>query len=205
MAAIPAICDKCHAVFDSGFSGGGGSTVLMRGCRSGPCPECGAMGSVPDGTYSLNETLIRFLSGPRSSYQRLAYVAETIRRMQAEDASADEILLEVSRTSPALAWFGVFLGKPSIHVYFSTLLSVAALLQNCDQTSEIQEAVRRGVIDGMKEHAASQVASSHPSSDKIKVPKRKDENHNAAGSNDGTSEPSDENENRKGNRGSDYI
>jgi hypothetical protein len=55
----PAVCDNCGTVFPSGFAfGPGTSNILMTGNKSGPCPKCGGMGSVPDGVYdTLGDTL----------------------------------------------------------------------------------------------------------------------------------------------------
>lgn len=51
--ALPAICDNCNTVFASSFVGGPGVTMIVTGSKSGPCPVCGSLGSVPDGTYDI--------------------------------------------------------------------------------------------------------------------------------------------------------
>ncbi|MCD8891015.1 hypothetical protein K2V52_03435 [Staphylococcus nepalensis] len=53
MFALPAICDNCNTVFASSFVGGPGVTMIVTGSKSGPCPVCGSLGSVPDGTYDI--------------------------------------------------------------------------------------------------------------------------------------------------------
>jgi len=55
----PAVCDNCGTVFPSGFAfGPGTSNIRMTGNKSGPCPNCGGVGSVPDGVYdTLDDTL----------------------------------------------------------------------------------------------------------------------------------------------------
>lgn len=55
----PAVCDNCGTVFPSGFAfGPGTSNIRMIGNKSGPCPNCGGMGSIPDGVYdTLGDTL----------------------------------------------------------------------------------------------------------------------------------------------------
>ncbi len=53
MYNLPAICDNCSNVFPSGFSGGSGVTMITLNSKSGPCPYCGAMGSVPNGIYKI--------------------------------------------------------------------------------------------------------------------------------------------------------
>jgi hypothetical protein len=61
MPALPAICDNCGAVFPSGFFMGGGSGSFV-GNKSGPCPNCGAMGSIPDGFYDFTGDTLRIFS-----------------------------------------------------------------------------------------------------------------------------------------------
>ncbi len=51
--ALPAICDNCNSIFASSFVGGPGVTMIVSGSKSGPCPFCGSMGSIPDGTYDI--------------------------------------------------------------------------------------------------------------------------------------------------------
>ena len=51
--ALPAICDNCKSVFASSFVGGPGVTMIVTGSKSGPCPVCGSLGSIPDGTYDI--------------------------------------------------------------------------------------------------------------------------------------------------------
>lgn len=53
MYNLPAICDNCSNVFPSGFSGGSGVTMITLNSKSGPCPYCGGMGSVPNGIYQI--------------------------------------------------------------------------------------------------------------------------------------------------------
>lgn len=51
--ALPAICDNCKNVFASSIVGGPGVTMTVTGSKSGPCPACGSLGSIPDGTYAI--------------------------------------------------------------------------------------------------------------------------------------------------------
>lgn len=51
MMQIPAICDNCSTIFPSGFALEN-SKGLHVNCKSGPCPNCGGVGTVPNGVYS---------------------------------------------------------------------------------------------------------------------------------------------------------
>lgn len=51
---LPAVCDACGSIFPSGFAiRGGGSNNFSRNL-AGPCPGCGGMGRVLDGTIDLS-------------------------------------------------------------------------------------------------------------------------------------------------------
>jgi len=58
----PAICDHCGTIFPSGFAFGDG-TYSLSGNKSGPCPNCKGMGSVPDGVYEVYNGALTILSG----------------------------------------------------------------------------------------------------------------------------------------------
>ena len=62
MVQAPAICDDCGMTFASGFEFGGTGSVVMTGNKSGPCPACDGMGSVPDGTYHFHNETLRIVS-----------------------------------------------------------------------------------------------------------------------------------------------
>ena len=49
---IPAICDKCSTIFPSGFAIENSVNMQLNDCKSGPCPSCGGIGTVPNGVYS---------------------------------------------------------------------------------------------------------------------------------------------------------
>lgn len=53
MFKLPAICDNCNTVFPSGFGMGAGATMFSMNNKSGPCPKCGGIGSLPNGIYEV--------------------------------------------------------------------------------------------------------------------------------------------------------
>ena len=53
MFNLPAICDVCGMNFPSGYSAGPGTRMTLRNNISGPCPNCGGIGRVPDGIYDI--------------------------------------------------------------------------------------------------------------------------------------------------------
>lgn len=62
MVMLPAICDRCGTVFPSSIVMSN-ETAFLKGNKSGPCPKCGSVGSVPDGTYEVaNEVATYFIN-----------------------------------------------------------------------------------------------------------------------------------------------
>lgn len=53
MFNLPAICDNCGLNFPSGFVIGSGAQLITTNSISGPCPNCGGMGRIPDGIYEV--------------------------------------------------------------------------------------------------------------------------------------------------------
>lgn len=52
MKDIPAICDNCSTLFPSGFVIENALNVGLNNIKSSPCPNCGGVGTVPNGAYS---------------------------------------------------------------------------------------------------------------------------------------------------------
>jgi hypothetical protein len=114
---VPAICDTCGTVFPSGFViGQGARNITMVGNKSGPCPTCGGMGSIPDGLYDfVGETLSIASTWSPERIQRLIAALQGARnaanpREATEAALAeDDELLDVVRRlviprNPAEFW-----------------------------------------------------------------------------------------------------
>lgn len=102
MVILPAICDSCGTVFPSGYAGGGGSTMIMQGCISGPCPNCKGMGHVPDGTYRLVENIIEVLSAPQRTFEELKQFSDLLDRARKEEITTEELKKETKEKAPDL-------------------------------------------------------------------------------------------------------
>lgn len=53
MFNLPAICANCGLNFPSGFSIASGAKLITKNSISGPCPNCGGIGRIPDGIYEV--------------------------------------------------------------------------------------------------------------------------------------------------------
>ena len=100
MPAIPAVCDTCGTVFSSGIYGEKTTSVTLVGNTAGPCPRCGDMGHVPDGTFSFTEDTIELLQGPQRTVSELQRLAEILRQARERNASTEEVAETIRRESP---------------------------------------------------------------------------------------------------------
>jgi hypothetical protein len=65
MPNLPAICDDCGTMFPSGFVMENCTNISLSGNKSGPCPSCGGMGSIPDGVFNVLGNVIEILDAPK--------------------------------------------------------------------------------------------------------------------------------------------
>jgi hypothetical protein len=100
MARLPAFCNGCGAVYSSGINALGGPTTVQIHNVQIQCPNCGAMGQVPDGTYEAAREALAFLGGPALSHQQLWRLQEIIRRGRDSSASAEEVTETVEAALP---------------------------------------------------------------------------------------------------------
>lgn len=54
---LPAICQNCGRWFSAGIRVSNAREMTFVGNTAGPCPVCGGMGRIPDGTFDFSEVL----------------------------------------------------------------------------------------------------------------------------------------------------
>lgn len=81
MPHMPAICDTCGTIFNSGLYIENAKKVTLSGNMAGPCPSCNNMGHIPDGIYNFVENALKFIT-PEKTIQELKAFEETIRTVQ---------------------------------------------------------------------------------------------------------------------------
>ncbi|WP_416392516.1 SEC-C metal-binding domain-containing protein [Burkholderia sp. LFS061] len=132
MAVIPAICDRCGTAFPSGFwMDGNTSGITFTGSKSGPCPKCGGVGSIPDGVYALVNGLIQFARAGGLPAERLAMLSEVATAARAQNWSREQFTDEAERRAPGaaslLSWMPE--NKSEWYTFIGILITVLALLQ----------------------------------------------------------------------------
>lgn len=105
MALVPVICDNCGASFLApniigGDVGATAQIIFSGNNRVGPCPSCGEMGRIPNGTYNLVGDALTFLQGPDKSVQELTEFAKVLQDALGRGESDDEIVEMIRRETP---------------------------------------------------------------------------------------------------------
>ena len=83
MPDLPAFCESCGVAFPSGYFFEDVTGLTLSGAQSGPCPNCGGMGTVPDGVYNVIDRTIEIVAAPahsREQWQRLLAALESIQK-----------------------------------------------------------------------------------------------------------------------------
>lgn len=95
MVMLPAICDNCGTIFASGFDFASVRNISMRGNKSGPCPKCGEMGSIPDGVYDVVDNVINVTALSKLSNVQLLKIRDDL-----QNAQTIEQQKEIIKSSP---------------------------------------------------------------------------------------------------------
>jgi hypothetical protein len=128
---LPAVCDSCSSMFPSGISveGNAYNVTIVNSC-SGPCPNCGGTGHIPDGTFNFIDNVIQLLSGPERTVSELFRLAEILGKARKEGASVSKIDEEVREKLPQFSRFIGLLPKSrsELYAFLSLILTVITLV-----------------------------------------------------------------------------
>lgn len=143
MPDVPAVCDTCGTVFSSGIYAENATIVTLVGNTAGPCPRCGGMGHVPDGTFTFTENTIELLQGPQRTVSELQSLAEILRQARERHASTEEVAETIRRESPQLTRLADLLPRTRSELYgfIQIVLAIIAIVltQAAAQRIDIQE------------------------------------------------------------------
>ncbi|KUP08074.1 hypothetical protein Q73_07570 [Bacillus coahuilensis m2-6] len=102
MPYIPAVCDNCSTIFSSGIFVEN-SSLELSGNKSGPCPNCGGMGQVPDGVFNFIGNTIEIISAPERSIYELRRFASLLARAYQEDLAEEQVEEQIAREVPSMS------------------------------------------------------------------------------------------------------
>lgn len=103
MPSVPAFCDTCGTVFDSGFFVENSTNISFTGNRAGPCPSCGGIGHVPDGVFNFIGNTIEILSAPERTIAELTHLAQILREAKAKAETREQVVSRIEKEVPALS------------------------------------------------------------------------------------------------------
>jgi len=123
---IPAFCDTCGTAFKSGIFAENVINLTLRGNKAGPCPKCGGMGSIPDGTFNVIGNAIEIISAPERTIEQLKKLADILSIAKRGSVNAEEVTQRIQRKVPELSSLRDILPKTRTELYaFLTLLILA--------------------------------------------------------------------------------
>lgn len=134
MPSIPAFCDTCGAIFNSGFFAENSTNVTFSGCQAGPCPKCGGIGHIPDGVFNFIGDTIEILSAPKRTLKELAQLTKILQNAKAEE-SAEAIAERIRQEVPGLSKLADLLPKNRSELYgfLALILTVIQLMSQSPQ------------------------------------------------------------------------
>ncbi len=103
MPAVPAICQTCGTVFPSGIFAENSRNISFVGNRSGPCPNCGGMGEIPDGVYDFVGDTVRVVASSGYSRSQLQRIATLLIQARAAGTPAADVASALEDEAPELA------------------------------------------------------------------------------------------------------
>ena len=131
MATVPGICDKCGAVFGAeALTGAEGHNIQLGGAKVGPCPSCGATGSVPDATFDLIDDTLRVVKAAAVEKIFFDAIIEVLEDRAAGKVTDEEVMARVEATAPGLALtVKGYLAKSDPATWLALLISILMMLQ----------------------------------------------------------------------------
>lgn len=130
MANIPAICSTCGTVFPSSFSISGRAN--FKGCRSGPCPKCGGIGDIIDGSYQIIGDAVRMIVSSLRSHAQVEQLQAVLRKAQQEQTSPkavpEKIRAESSEFGAIASWINTYLVPKNAGEFWTAIGAIGTVL-----------------------------------------------------------------------------
>ncbi|MAT39867.1 MAG: hypothetical protein CL946_09720 [Ectothiorhodospiraceae bacterium] len=130
MPVIPAFCDNCGAAFSSGIFLDNCLNVSLRGNKSGPCPRCGGIGSVPDGVFNVVDGVIKELGAFRSREETLNKLAEILTNSVERNESSAQIAQKIRDEAPEISRLADVLPRTrsELYAFIALILTLITLI-----------------------------------------------------------------------------
>ncbi len=127
---IPAICDQCYTFFPSGIVTENAINITLSGNKSGPCPKCGGMGHIPDGTFNFINNTIEILQAPERTISELTQLEQILRQTKSKSASPKEIKEALAKESSDFKRIADFLpsNKAELYAFIALIIEIISLI-----------------------------------------------------------------------------
>lgn len=130
MPKIPAICEKCQAIYPSKIDLRAQDLTIV-GC-SQTCPQCGSEGKILDGNYSaLGDALLVLLRQPNPDLAKV--LVSVLQQGAKRQESREEICAKIQKTAPELQSWGDCLPKTrnELYAFIAIILVLLGIVIRC--------------------------------------------------------------------------
>ncbi len=130
MRTIPVVCDRCNFIFPTPIKMGDNATLIFNNCMAGPCPLCGAMGHIPDGTFKLIDNVIHILNAPSKSTEELKSLAIILEKVNEDKMSLQDAVNGIDNSLSEIKELLVKNNERKVDLKFiiTTILTVIGLI-----------------------------------------------------------------------------
>jgi glutaredoxin len=133
MNGIPAYCDYCKRTITApNLFGGSGEADITFENSGVSCPHCGRMARILDGTYSYRAEVVKLLSGPKITVERLRELERILRDANKNKSTSEEIAQTIKKELPELSLFADWLKQHSPTIVIGLLTIVVQLYTHFD-------------------------------------------------------------------------
>jgi hypothetical protein len=133
MNGIPAYCEHCKKTIIAANIFGGPGTANITFENSGvSCPHCGRTAKIPDGTYSYQAEVIKLLSGPNATVERLRDLERILTDANKNKSSSEEIAQTIKKELPEFSPFADWLKQHSPTIVIGLLAIIVQLYTHFD-------------------------------------------------------------------------
>ena len=127
MPILPAFCDTCGTAFNSGIFVENSTNISFSGNRSGPCPQCGGTGHVPDGVFNFIGNTIEILSAPERTITELLSLARILKDAKAKSETKEQVATRIQKELPTLSLLAKILPENKNELYGFLGVVIAAV------------------------------------------------------------------------------
>lgn len=127
MPSVPAFCDTCSTVLNSGIFVENATNITFTGNQSGPCPNCGGMGHIPDGVFNFIGNTIEILSAPERTIAELTQLANILREAKAKSETREQVVSRIEKEVPSLSKLVKLLPENRSELYGFLAVVLAAI------------------------------------------------------------------------------